>query len=133
MQQMHSLRQQQEMWQNQIQQQERAKAEAEISEFAAGKPHLDAVRGDMADLLSTGKAKTLNEAYDMAVWMRPDIRQTLIEQQRAEAQRTAAAELQAQRAKTAAVSVKGSSPSSGGATAPSGSLRDQLAAAFAND
>jgi len=133
MQQMNSLRQQQEMWQNQIQQQERAKAEAEISEFAAGKPHLDAVRGDMADLLSTGKAKTLNEAYDMAVWMRPDIRQTLIEQQRAEAQRKALEQAQAARAKTAAVSVKGSSPSSGGATAPSGSLRDQLAAAFAND
>ncbi len=133
MQQMHSLRQQQEMWQNQIQQQERARAEAELSEFAANKPHLDAVRNDMADLLQAGKAKSLNEAYDMAVWMRPDIRQTLIEQQRAEAQRKAVEQAQAARAKTASVLVKGSSPSSGGSTAPSGSLRDQLAAAFAND
>lgn len=133
MQQMHNLRQQQETWQNAIQQQERAKAEAELGEFSAGKPHLDAVRGDMADLLSTGKAKTLNDAYEMAVWMRPDIRQTLIEQQRADAQRKAAEQAQTQRARTAAVSVRGSSPSSSGASAPSGSLRDQLAAAFAND
>ena len=133
MQQMQSLRQQQEMWQNSIQQQERAKAEQEIADFSAGKPHLDAVRGDMADLLQSGKAKKLNDAYDMAVWMRPDIRQTLIEQQRADAQRKAAEQAQAQRARSAAVSVKGSSPSSGGASAPSGSLRDQLAAAFAND
>ena len=133
MQKLHNLEQQHKMWESDIQRQQREQAESEIRAFGEGKTHLDAVRGDMADLLSTGKAKTLNDAYDMAVWMRPDIRQTLIEQQRADAQRKAAEQAQAQRARTAAVSVKGSSPSSGGASAPSGSLRDQLAAAFAND
>lgn len=133
MQQLHSLEQRHRMWESEIQRQQREQAESEIRAFSEGKPHLDAVRGDMADLLQSGKAKSLNDAYDMAVWMRPDIRQTLIEQQRADAQRKAAEQAQAQRARTAAVSVKGSSPSSGGASAPSGSLRDQLAAAFAND
>lgn len=133
MQQLHSLEQRHRMWESELQRQQREQAESEIRAFSEGKPHLDAVRGDMADLLQSGKAKSLNDAYDMAVWMRPDIRQTLIEQQRADAQRKAAEQAQAQRARTAAVSVKGSSPSSGGASAPSGSLRDQLAAAFAND
>lgn len=133
MQQMNSLRQQQELWQNQIQQQERARAEAELSEFAVGKPYYPSVRSDMADLLESGKAKTLSEAYDMAVWMRPDIRQTLIEQQLAEAQRKAIEQAQAARAKTAAVLVKGSSPSSGGSTAQSGVLRDQISALVYND
>lgn len=134
MQQMHNLRQQQQMWQNQVQQQEQARVQSEIAQFAtADKPHFDAVRNEMADLLESGKAKTLQEAYETAVWMRPDIRQSLIDQQKQDAQRKAAEQLTAQRAKTAAVSVKGSSPSSAGAQAPKGSLRDILAAQFADN
>jgi hypothetical protein len=86
----------------------------------------------MADLLETGKAKSENEAYEMAVWMRPDIRTTLIDQQRAEAQRKAIEQAQAQKAKAAAVSVKGSSPAAGGVQPVKGSLRDILAAQFAD-
>ena len=134
MQQMHNLRQQQQMWQNQVQQQEQARVQSEIAQFAtADKPHFDAVRNEMADLLESGKAKTLQEAYETAVWMRQDIRQSLIDQQKQDAQRKAAEQLTAQRAKTAAVSVKGSSPSSAGAQAPKGSLRDILAAQFADN
>jgi len=134
MQQMQTLRQQQQMWQNQIQQQEQMRVQQELQSFAtADKQHFDAVRGDMADLLETGKAKSLQEAYDMAVWMRPDIRQSLIEQQRQDAQRKAVEAAQAQRAKTAAVSVKGSSPTSAGGQTPQGSLRDILAAQFADN
>jgi hypothetical protein len=134
-QQMQTLRQQQQMWQNQIQQQEQMRVQQELHSFATAdkKQHFDAVRGDMADLLETGKAKSLQEAYDMAVWMRPDIRQSLIEQQRQDAQRKAVEAAQAQRAKTAAVSVKGSSPTSAGGQTPQGSLRDILAAQFADN
>lgn len=134
MDQLNSLRQSQEMWQNTVKQQEQAKAQYELQQFAsAEKAHFEAVRGDMADLLETGKAKTLEEAYEMAVWMRPDIRQTLIEQQRAEAQRKAMETAQVQRAKTAAVSVKGSSPIAGGIQPVKGSLRDILEASFADN
>lgn len=132
--QLNELRQSQQLWQNQLQQQEQAKAQQELSQFAtAERPHFDAVRVDMADLLETGKAQSMQEAYEMAVWMRPDIRSTLIEQQRAEAQRKAIETAQAQRAKTAAVSVKGSSPIAGGVQPVKGSLREILEAGFADN
>ena len=133
MQQINELRQNQQMWQNQQQQQEQAQAQQEVGKFAtADKTHFDAVRNDMADLLQAGKAQSLEEAYEMAVWMRPDIRSTLIEKQRAEAQKTATDLAQAQRAKTAAISVKGSSPSAGGVQPVKGSLREILEANFAD-
>jgi hypothetical protein len=132
MQQLQTLQQQQQTWQNQIQAQERARTQSEIEAFKTQAPHFDAVRGDMADLLQAGKASTLQEAYDMAVWMRPDTRQSLVEQQRIEAQRKALEEAQAQRAKSAAVSVKGSSPASVGSQPVKGSLRDIIAAQLAD-
>jgi len=132
MQQLNELRQTQQMWQNSIQEQERSKANHELESFATSdKPHFEAVRNDMADFLETGKAKSLEEAYKMAIWSRDDIRQTLIEQQRIEAQKKYEEQQRATRAKTASVSVKGSSPSSGGSQPVSGSLRDILAAQFA--
>lgn len=126
------LRNQQQMWQNQMQQQEHARANSELTKFAtADKAHFEAVRNDMADLLETGKAQSLEQAYDMAVWMRQDIRQSLLDQQRAEAQKKALEQAQAQKARTAAVSVKGSSPASSGVQPGNkGSLRDILSAQF---
>lgn len=130
-QQLHELRHQQQMWQNQYQQQEQDRAQNELTSFAtADKPHFDAVRGDMADLLETGKAKSLQEAYDMAVWMRPDVRQTLMQQQLADAQKKALEQAQAQRAKSAAVGVKGSSPIGSGGQPVKGDLRDIIASQF---
>lgn len=131
MQQLNELRQTQQMWQNSIQQQEQAKAQYEIEQFAgADKTHFEAVRGDMADLLESGKAQSLEQAYEMAVWMRPDIRQTLIEQQQIEAQKKYEEQQRAQKAKAASVSVRGSSPSSTGSQPVTGSLRDILEAQF---
>lgn len=132
MQQLNELRQTQQMWQNSIQEQERSKANHELEQFASSdKTHFEAVRGDMADLLESGKAQSLEQAYEMAIWMRPDVRQTLIEQQRIEAQRNYEQQQRTQRAKTASVSVKGSSPSSGGSQPPSGDLRALLESQFA--
>lgn len=134
MQQLNELRQSQQMWQNQVQQQEQMRVQQELQSFqTAERPHFDAVRNDMADLLETGKAKSLQEAYDMAVWMRPDVRQSLIDQQLADAQRKALEQAQAQRAKTAAVGVKGSSPIGAGSQPVNGSLRDIIAAQFADN
>jgi hypothetical protein len=126
------LRNQQQLWQNQIQQQEQARANSELAKFVtADKVHFEAVRNDMADLLATGNAESLEEAYDTAVWMRKDIRQSLLDHQRAEAQKKALEQAQAQKARTAAVSVKGSSPVSGGVQpGTKGSLRDIIAAQF---
>lgn len=134
LQQVNNLREQQQMWQNQVAQQEQARVSQEIQGFAtADRPHFDAVRNEMADLLETGKATNLQEAYEMAIWMKADIRQSLIEQQRQDAQRKAEQAAQAQRAKAASVSVKGSSPTSAGGQTPQGSLRDILAAQFADN
>jgi hypothetical protein len=134
MNQINSLQQTQQQYYNTIQQQEQSRATDEIAQFAsAGHAHYDAVRNDMADLLETGKAKSLKDAYDMAVWMRPDVRQSLIEQQRAEERRIVTEQTQHAKAKAASVSVKGSSPSSGGIQSTKGSIREALEAAFAND
>jgi gas vesicle protein len=133
MQQLNELRQTQQMWQNSIQEQERSKANHELESFATSdKSHFEAVRNDMADLLESGKAQSLEQAYEMAIWMRPDVRQTLIEQQRIEAQRNYEQQQRTQRAKTASVSVKGSSPSSGGSQPPGGDLRALLESQFAS-
>ena len=131
MQQLNELRQTQAQWHNSIQQQEQTRANQELEQFSsAGNAHFDAVRNDMADLLETGKATSLQDAYEKAVWMNPDIRQSLIEQQRSEAQKKAMAEAQAIRAKTAAVSVKGSSPSAGGVQTNGSDLRSLIASQF---
>lgn len=131
MQQLNELRQTQAQWHNSIQQQEQTRANQELEQFSqAGNAHFEAVRGDMADLLETGKATSLQDAYEKAVWMNPDIRQSLIEQQRSEAQKKAMAEAQNLRAKTAAVSVKGSSPSAGGVQTNGSDLRSLIASQF---
>ncbi|MEN5063572.1 hypothetical protein [Achromobacter aegrifaciens] len=133
----HQMQQQQQQIQQFYQQQEmreQAGYQSEIQKFAAdpAHPHFEAVKEDMALLLQTGKAEDLKAAYDTAVWMRADIRQSLVEQQRAEAQRAATEQAQATRAKSAAVSVKGSSPAGAGVQPVKGSLREQLDAAFSD-
>jgi len=135
MQQLNELRQSQQQWHNSIQQQEQTRAIQTINEFAqAEKPHFEAVRGDMADILENAQSRgidmTLEQAYEKAVWGNPDIRQSLIEQQRLDAQKKATAEAQAIRAKTAAVSVKGSSPSAGGVQTNGSDLRSLIASQF---
>ena len=122
-------------WKLQQTQREQNQALSEIDQFAANPSnnHFDAVRDDMAMLLKNGIANSLKEAYEKAIWQRGDIRQSLIEQQRSEAQRKATEQAHHQRAKAASVSVKGSSPASSGVSPVKGSLRDQLSAAFADN
>lgn len=67
-------------------QREQAELNSTIEQAKQGKPHFDEVRNEMAALLQAGTATDLNQAYEMAVWARPDLRQSLLAQQLAEKQ-----------------------------------------------
>lgn len=123
-------RQLQQFQQQTIAQQQNA-VQSQIQAFAQQPEHehFEAVKSDMAIMLQNGMAQDLKEAYDKAVWARPDLRQSLVQKQRTEAETRATMQAQKQRAKSAAVGVKGSSPSSTGAIPDSASLEDTIAAA----
>lgn len=129
------LQQQQMQYQqlsNMQAQREQAQYHSEIDRFASdpAHPYFESVKDEMALLLQSGKATDLKSAYDTAVWMRADTRQSLVDKQRAEAQRLATEQSHAAKAKSAAVSVKSSSPASTGVQPVKGSLREQLLAAM---
>jgi hypothetical protein len=111
------------------QQQEQQQLNSQIAAFSEGKEHFDTVREDMAALLQAGRAQDLEAAYDMAIWARPDLRSGLLQQQTRAAEEKARAVAQRQRAQTAAVSVKGSSPVSSSSANPT-DLRALLESQF---
>ena len=107
---------QQSTWQQQqaqqgAVQQEQANLATEIDAFAKAHPHFEAVREQMAHLLNTGHAQSLDDAYAMAVYANDELRTAVLQQSQVQQQAQAA-----QRAKAAAVSVKGGSPT--GSAAP---------------
>jgi len=99
-----ALKQQLQTLQAQVQTAQTAPIVSQIEAFQNDPANLyfENVRDDMAVLLNNGKAKDLKEAYEMACWMRPDIRPLL---QTPQIVRDPA---QATRARAAAVSVTGS-------------------------
>lgn len=109
--------------------QQRSELNSQINKFSEGKEHFNVVRDDMATFLETGRAQDLETAYDMAIWARPELRSSLLEQQTKAAEDRARASMQQQRAKTASVSVRGSSPVSG-SSATSNDLRAILESQF---
>ncbi|MBA1349639.1 hypothetical protein [Rhizobium sp. WYCCWR 11146] len=93
--------------------------------------HAEDVLDDMVALINAGRASTLQDAYDAACWMRPDIRRQLISQTAAapvhpqQAQRAAAAD----QARRASRSISGSSapgPTRDAARGQPTSIRDSL-------
>ncbi|NKJ97272.1 hypothetical protein GFL80_06835 [Rhizobium leguminosarum bv. viciae] len=93
--------------------------------------HADDVLDDMIALINAGHASSLQDAYDAACWMRPDIRQQLISQtapapvRDQQAQRAAAAD----QARRASRSISGSSapgPTREAARGQPTSIRDSL-------
>ena len=42
-------------------------------------PHFEAVKGIMGQLLNSGAAKGVNDAYNQAIWLNPEVRSKLIE------------------------------------------------------
>ena len=97
--------------------------------------HFETVKPEMAALLQAGRAQSLQDAYDMAVWARPDIRSSLIaqQQQAAEAKRVTDARAKVDAAKRAGGSVIGS-PGIGASNDPKAgnrSIREELVAQMA--
>lgn len=66
--------------------------------------HAQAVRNEMAALLKSGEASTMQEAYEKAIWLNPTVRAKLLEKQEVE-RRTKEAEQVAAAKKAAAANV----------------------------
>lgn len=72
------------------QQQQQANLHAEIHEFATAadesgkplRPHFAAVKQRMSALLQSGASQSLEDAYDSAVWSDPEVRKTLLSDQK---------------------------------------------------
>lgn len=92
-----------------------AAAQSHIAQFSADpryNKHFDKLRPIMADLMQSGRSATIEQAFEEAKWMHPEVRQSLIEEDRAKATQQA----QAKRTKSAAVGIRGG-PASKGAPA----------------
>ena len=108
------------------QQQEQAKLLDDIRRFEQEKdpqgkplrPFFEQVRDQMAGLLQHGMAQSLQEAYDQAVWMKPDVRDKM--RSLAPATNTAQAAAVVAKAKAAAVSPKSTSPGKSDDAQPKG-------------
>lgn len=82
--------------------------QSQIQAFASdpAHPYFNDVRAEMGALMNAGRAKTMQEAYDMAVWAHPQVRPSLLEAERKKEAEAAAAKVEA--AKKAAGSLTGS-------------------------
>lgn len=91
-------------------------------------PHFKAVSAHMGALMQAGEAKDMEQAYEMAVWARPDLRSQLL----AEQNKTQQVREKTVKARAKAVSVRGGP---GGYTPPAQnanmSVRESLEAAMA--
>ncbi len=122
-----TLKQQLLELQSQVQTAQTAPIVSQVEAFQNDPANLyfENVRDDMAVLLKNGKATDLKEAYEMACWMRPDIRPFL------QTTQAPAAPVQdkAAQARRAAVSVTGS-PGKPPIPKSNGSIEDDIRAAF---
>jgi hypothetical protein len=53
----------------------------EVNAFGQDRPYFQEVRGIMADLIESGTAKDLSDAYEKAQWLEPNVRAKLVGQQ----------------------------------------------------
>jgi hypothetical protein len=126
--QLEALQAQQAYFMREQENREQSALYSEIERAKEGKEHFDSVREDMAALLQAGRATDLEDAYDKAIWARPDLRATFLQQERDKAAESVKAKAQAQRSQAAAVSVSGSSPVS--SSAQPDNIRDIIASQF---
>lgn len=88
-----------------------------VEKFASEHPHYAAVEEQIAQLIpliqqrepGLSPSDVLSKAYDQAIWIHPEVRSKLIEEQTKPQQQVQAVQAKAQKAAKAAVSVKGSS------------------------
>src|SRR6266436_499236 len=129
------LQQQWQQFQSQQQAAEQASIQQSIEQFktdATRHPHFEAVREQMAALLSANLAQNLDEAYEKAIWMSPQVREQVVA---ASQQRATQTKLEQQKAITAkakaqAVSPRSSTPGAQANATAKKSLRDTLSEAF---
>lgn len=123
------LQQKLQAFESQQQQAEQARMQETIRSFSADKPHFEAVRGTMGQLLQSGVATDLPSAYDKAIRLHDDI------WQQEQASQASAVNRQAEiaRKKAAASSPKSASPT-GAQVAGNGKkgLREMLSESFDN-
>jgi hypothetical protein len=127
--QIQQLREAEQHRQQQHEQQQLAQAHAEVDGFRAKNPHFDAVRAHMHELISKGAADTLQEAYDIAVWADPALRQALIADQSGQSRQATDQQRRTAAARKAGSSIAGNPGATKTSAAANGrSLRDELAA-----
>jgi hypothetical protein len=136
---LHSFEEQQRQQQYQAQQQQDSQLQGAIGEFSANPAnvHFEQVKGHMAALLSAGLANDLQDAYDQAIYARPDTRSSLIasQQKAGEEKRLADMKAKADAARRAGGSLTGS-PGGGVSADPKAgtrSLRDELQSQFSQN
>ena len=130
------LQQLKSQW-TQRQQQEHQQAEQNVlTQIEAFKqdpkhPHFNAVSAHMGALMNAGEAKDMEQAYEMAVWARPDLRAQLLAAQTAQQTATQQTRQRTEKARAKAVSVRGGP---GGYTPPpanpNASVRESLMSAI---
>lgn len=118
-----------------FEQQQTAARRAELAQFANGKPHFEKVRVTMGKLMQAGVAQGLEDAYQQAVKLDPEVSAQIAADEKAAAERKAAEEALTRRGggnqRRAAVSVRGGSPNGAAGTAQPTSIRDSLVKGFA--
>jgi hypothetical protein len=94
-------------------------------------PHYEKVKTAMGNLIEAGQANSLDEAYGKAIWMDPEIRDTLIEKSNKSALKGGKKKVSTDRAKRAAGSNKKSSSASGvGKDAPAKSFEETMSKTY---
>jgi hypothetical protein len=115
-------------WEKQQNEALNASVRDELQRFAADSKHkfFENVRQTMGQLIAANPETSLNDAYEQACWMNPEIRQLLLKQQQDE--ESAKARATADQARRAAASLPTGAPIPGvnSGSAPKNSLRAQI-------
>lgn len=99
-------------------QRQQTEAQSEIQKFSSANRFFENVRPAVANLIRSGQATTLQDAYDQACWMNPEVRAVLIKEQSAGTNGQASAAQRAAvaaQARSASKSIKGA-PTPGAAS-----------------
>jgi hypothetical protein len=110
---------------------EQQQVQSAIEAFGQDPKHryFNDVQIEMGALMQAGRAKDMEEAYEMAIWARPDLRAQLLADQQQQL-KTAAAE-KAKQARAKAISIRGGPGGSlTPASNPNSTVRQDLEAAF---
>lgn len=119
-----------------FEQQQEARTRQELANFSKDKPHYEAVRVTMGKLMNAGLANGLDDAYQQAVRLSPEVQAEVQRSEQAKREQEAAqAALKTppRDPRKAAVSVRTGAPNGAGKPpAKPGSVREELERAFAD-